>query len=166
MNRIILVVLLAFVLIASQLPAADSAGQFEKMKSLAGEWQGKSPDGKNVTVSYELVSNGSALMERMAGENEPNMITMYHLDGANLMMTHYCSAMNQPRMRAEAGEANAIHFTFIDATNLAKSTDGHMHKLTITFKDENHINHAWTFSQNDQEQTMMFDLERKTMTQK
>ena len=103
--------LFAFTLISSQIQAAENASaQFESLKSLVGEWQGKSVDEKmdrkNVIVTYELVSNGSTIMERLMPENEPNMITMYHLDGDNLMMTHYCAAFNQPRMQAEPSPVN------------------------------------------------------------
>ena len=166
MKRIVLILLATFALMSSQLRAADAAGQFEKMKSLVGEWQGQKADGKPVTITYELVSNGSALMERLVPEGEANMITMYHLDGAHLLMTHYCSAMNQPRMRSEGGADNVISFAFLDATNLAKPTDGHMQKLVVTFKDENHITQAWTFRQGDQEHIMNFELSRKMTTDK
>lgn len=38
-------------------------------------------------------------------------------------------------MRALVREADikSLKFTFVDATNLAKPFDGHMHSLTITF---------------------------------
>jgi hypothetical protein len=53
-------------------------------------------------VSYQLISGGAAIMERIMPPNEPSMVSIYHLDGDKLMMTHYCSAGNQPRMQAEA----------------------------------------------------------------
>ncbi len=31
-----------------------------------------------------------------------NMITMFHMDGDRLLMTHYCGAGNQPRMKLVA----------------------------------------------------------------
>ena len=34
-------------------------------------------------------------------QNE-DMISMFHVDGDRLLMTHYCSAGNQPRMKAAA----------------------------------------------------------------
>ncbi|OGC07126.1 hypothetical protein A2V82_13520 [candidate division KSB1 bacterium RBG_16_48_16] len=75
--------------------------------------------------------------------------------------------MNQPRMRADgANEDNIISFSFVDATNLAKPTDGHRHNLAITFKDKDHITQAWTFRQNGEENTMKFELARKVMTSK
>ena len=149
MKRFCLVMLmLGFVLTITNARAGDGAKEkFEKIKSLAGEWHGKNPSGKPVTVTYEVVSNGSVVMERIQPIDEPDMITMYHLDGDHLMMTHYCSAMNQPRMRAASGggDENVIRFSLLDVTNLAKPTDGHMQKLVITIKDENHLATQWTF---------------------
>src|SRR3989337_104403 len=104
---------------------------FEKMKSLVGEWTGKSRDGKPVTISYALVSSGSALMEKIGMPHESDMVTLYHPDGDSLMMTHYCAAHNQPRMRAGTvlPESRRIVFDFVDATNLASPDAGHMHRL-------------------------------------
>jgi hypothetical protein len=156
--------ILAFVLMMSDVQAGDKAeANFQRLKSLAGEWQGKKPDGKMVGVTYEVVSNGSVVMERMQSDGEPAMITMYHLDGKHLMMTHYCSVMNQPRMRATAdsGDENVIQFSLLDVTNLTKATDGHMKKLAITFTDDNHIVTKWTFVENGKEKEGPFELERK-----
>ena len=103
----ILTVLFAFT-IASQMyavPGDGAADQFEKIKSLAGEWQGtRAMDGKTVNATYELVSNGSTVMETLMPADEPNMVTMYHLNGAKLMMTHYCAVNNQPRMESVSSE--------------------------------------------------------------
>ncbi len=148
-------------MIASTHAGENEKAQFEKLKSLEGEWQGTNPSGKPVKVTYEVVSNGSAVMERMQPENEPIMISMYHLDGKHLMMTHYCSAMNQPRMRAVANNGkNTIRFSIMDVTNLAKPTDGHMQKLVITVKDEDHLTALWTFVENGIEKDGPFDLKR------
>jgi hypothetical protein len=49
------------------------------------------------------------------------MVTVYHQDGQDLRMTHYCSAKNQPRMKASSvsPDGNVVSFEFVDATNLA-----------------------------------------------
>jgi len=128
-------ILLAFAVIAlltssilaqNKSARAPAAVGFEKLKSLVGEWQGTGTQG-STNVTYQLVSNGSALMETLMPPNEPSMVTLYHRDGDKLMMTHYCSFGNQPRMRAEvpAGEIKNLNFTFVDATNMANSSQGH-----------------------------------------
>ncbi|MFQ5751157.1 MAG: hypothetical protein ACE5HI_04105 [bacterium] len=164
---IILTAVCAFTLTTSQIYAGDDAsGRFEKIRSLVGDWQGKRFDGKTVKVSYEVVSNGSAVIERIMPEDEPNMVTMYHLDGDALLMTHYCAANNQPRMKAVGGEESIIKFELKDITNLTNPTDGHMHKLAITFKDHDHISHLWTFKQEGKEQDFGFELARTKMSMK
>ncbi|MCG8603898.1 hypothetical protein MJD09_02735 [bacterium] len=147
----------------------DQAGQkIALLKASTGEWQGTRADGKAVTVTYDLISNGSTVVERIMPEGEPNMMTMYHLDGDRLIMTHYCAAQNQPRMRAESGknDPKSIKFTFFDATNMANETDGHMHSLELSFRDDDKLNHVWTWRENGQENPVGFELKRVRMARK
>jgi hypothetical protein len=146
--------------------AAFAAGQsnsrgFEKMKSLVGEWEGKTSDGQEVKVVYRLVSSGTALMETINAPGDVNMVTMYHPDGERLMMTHYCGANNQPRMVSDGPEGNTLPFSFLDVTNLANPDAGHMHSLKITFDDADHIRQAWTWREKGAEKTEVFHLTRK-----
>jgi hypothetical protein len=98
---------------------------FLLLKTLVGEWQGRAMDknhGLPIRVSYKLTANESTLVETLFPGTPHEMMTMYHLNGPKqLMLTHYCSAGNQPRMRAEpvTGEVQSLRFTFLDATNLA-----------------------------------------------
>jgi hypothetical protein len=96
-----------------------------------------------------LVAGGTCLQEtfRFEGDDNHTMITMYHLDGDNLMLTHYCVANNQPRMRAEniSADLKEIAFTFVDATNLPDPNAGHMYKAVFNFYDDGRFDSAWTF---------------------
>jgi hypothetical protein len=91
-------------------------------------------------------------------EAHPNetMMTMYHLDGDRLMLTHYCMAKNQPRLEmtslAEGGRKAA--FTFRDATNLPSQDKGHMHGVVFEFEDEDHFTSRWSFFKNGREDWM------------
>jgi len=136
---------------------------FEKMKALVGAWQGTSKDGKSVKATYTLVADGSAVMETLEPGTESPMITMYHPDGSRVMMTHYCSAHNQPRMRAEAASADpkALTFNFVDATNLSSPTEGHMERLVVNFVDQSHFTQEWTFKVKDQKQIDVFNFQRQ-----
>ncbi len=51
--------------------------RFEQLKSLAGAWEGTKSHGVTVKLTYEVVSNGSVVMERMQPAGEAEMITMY-----------------------------------------------------------------------------------------
>ncbi len=136
--------------------------EFEKMKSLVGEWRGTSIDKKPAMISYTLVSDNSALMERLTVDGESEMVTMYYPDGDHLMMTHYCSAHNQPRMRSQtvSGEIKSISFDFVDATNLSSPDAGHMEKLLVTFADRDHFTQEWTWTQKGREKAEVINLER------
>ncbi len=146
-----------------EMPESKAAPGLEKLKSLAGDWQGKDSKGGALKVSYQLISNGSSVMETLMPAKEPSMVTIYHLDGDNLMMTHYCSMANQPRMRAAAapGDVKKLDFSFVDATNLASPSDAHMHNLVITFQDKDHISQEWTMAHGDEKMPVVFNLERK-----
>jgi len=55
---------------------ADSAPspQLDKLKSLAGNWEGKSTDGKTIRANYKLVSGGTAVAETLSAEGEPGSL--------------------------------------------------------------------------------------------
>ncbi len=155
----VILVVLAF---SAGMCLAKAPPEFEKMKSLAGQWKGTSADKKQATITYTLVSDNSALMERLAISGESEMVTMYYPDGDHLMMTHYCSAHNQPRMRSEAAspEIKSITFDFVDATNLSSPDAGHMKKLVVTFADKDHFTQEWTWTQKGKEGTEVINFER------
>ena len=137
---------------------------FEKLKTLVGTWESTARDGKHATATYELVSSGTALLERLGGDAHPDMqmVTVYHADGDRLVMTHYCSAGNQPRMRAEpaSGEVEALRFTFLDATNLASPDAGHMHSLVVSFHDPDSFTQEWTWRENGKDRVTVFHWSR------
>lgn len=138
-------------------PATPATKAFDRLKSLAGNWQGKGGE-MECRLTYEVVANGSCVMEtcEMSGHPEGKMITMYHMDGDHLMLTHYCMARNQPRMRATefSGDGKSVTFTFIDGTNLASRDVGHMDKAVVTFTDADNFTSRWTWYANGKEDWM------------
>jgi hypothetical protein len=141
---------------------SNSEECFEKVKSLAGMWQGKDEDGQKATVKYEVTSGGTAVMEELKPGKGPTMITMYHMDGDKLMCTHYCARNNQPRMVASSldDEGKTIKFDFLDATNMTKPDDGHMHDLKLTLDDKDHLTQNWSWHEGDQHSQAIFHFER------
>src|SRR5262245_8346895 len=100
-----------------------------RLAGLAGEWQGSftwsgARTGTGVVkATYLVTANGTAVIENlvMGNDTQPSMTSVYHLDGPDLRMTHFCGAGNQPRLKAsQIDEAKGIvQFAFVDATNLA-----------------------------------------------
>ena len=138
---------------------------FDKLKSLAGEWEGMANEGGKeipTTTSFRLVSDGSALMNLLAPGTPHEMVTMFHMDGSELLATHYCVAHNQPRFRfVSTSDPNVVAFEFKDATNLVSPAVGHMDRVKFTILDANHHVEEWTFLANGQANTRRFDFRRK-----
>jgi hypothetical protein len=142
---------------------APSVG-FDQLKPLVGEWDGQSAGAKAVHASYQLVSGGTALLERLSMGGEAEMVTLYSPDGDRLAVTHYCSAGNQPHMRTEpvSGGVKQFSFGFVSATNLATPTAGHMHHLTVNMQDPTHFAEEWTWMEGTQTHTEVFNFTRKS----
>jgi len=147
-------------------PLTASGAGLEKLKSLAGEWQGTMQEGGKdlaATSSFRVVSDGSAVMNVLGAGTPYEMVTMFHQDNLDLLATHYCGAHNQPRFRmVPSAEANVLNFEFKDATNLSSPDAPHMVGLKITFLNANHHYEDWTFFQKGQKSTSRFDLHRKS----
>jgi hypothetical protein len=115
----------------------------ERLKSLAGTWVAADENGKptdQVVSVIKVTAAGSAVQETLFPGQPQEMVSIYHLDGADLLMTHYCALGNQPRMKADpASPPGQIRFTFAGGTNLDPAKDMHMHEGTLTFVDDDHI---------------------------
>jgi hypothetical protein len=122
--------------------AAPHAG-LERMKKMAGTWVAADKDGKptdQVVSVVKVIGAGSTVHETLFPGQPHEMVSVYHRDGADLVMTHYCSLGNQPRMKADPkSPAGQIHFQFAGGTNLNPAKDKHMHEATLTFIDDDHV---------------------------
>jgi hypothetical protein len=153
----------ATLMLCATLALADSTADktFTVIKGLEGTWVGKGSKGQPVKVSFRTMSGGSAVMSEILGEGRENMVTMFHLDGDRLMMTHYCGAGNQPRMKATlAPDGKSIAFDFLDATNLKSPEMGHMHHVVFTMADADHHTEQWVYLDHGTEHRETFTLER------
>lgn len=113
---------------------ADFGDAFARLKLLEGVWD-EAEYGRQ--VQYHLTGKGSALIEEFVGD--PPMTSVYHMDGEELRLTHYCNAGNQPRMIAAAYAGNALSFDFVDVTNLKAPEAYHTRTLDIDFVDEANV---------------------------
>jgi hypothetical protein len=140
-------VLVAFAATAGADDKATAKAGFERFKKLAGEWvavddQGKATD--QIVSVYKLTAAGSTVHETLFPGTDHEMVTVFHLDGSNFVLTHYCAMGNQPHMKADPNSPpNRIDFKFTGGTNLDPAKDMHMHEGSITFVDDNHIEWKW-----------------------
>ena len=160
--RTLSLILLVATLATSALAQTDAQKAFATIKSMPGSWEGKTPDGRPLQVTFKVVSGGSAVMSEIMGKDSEDMISMFNLDGQNrLLMTHYCSAGNQPRMQASVSpDGKTITFNFVDATNLEAPDAGHMSRMVLTVLDDRHHTEDWTFINHGKEMKEFFDLHR------
>lgn len=132
------------------------------MKSLVGEWEGLTEEEK-VSISYRLVSDGTALMETLVHAGESEMVTIYTADGDRVALTHYCNENNQPRM--QSGPINAspeeLAYAFVGGTNMAGPATPHMHNLVVSFEGEDRFTQKWTWRDKEKEMTTTFHFKRK-----
>lgn len=138
----------------SNLPPA-----FEHLKSLVGTWQGVGPGmGPSSSTTFEVVANGSAIIERLAVSDSP-MINAYHPDGDAVVMTHYCGAGNQPRLRC-VKDGSSLSFTMADITNWKKG-EAKMSAVTLVLVDADHMKQEWTSESDGKTESFTMDFERK-----
>ena len=126
--------------------SADAAAAWQRLKTLVGEWEADGPMGK-MNTTFELIGGGTALVEHERHADMPEMMTVYHLDGKRLLLTHYCMAGNQPRMEAKSYDAatGRLEFRFLDITNLAGPTAAYMRNASFRLIDDKHMSAAWEF---------------------
>ncbi|HWB08589.1 MAG TPA: hypothetical protein VG826_05170 [Pirellulales bacterium] len=164
-------------LVAGLLAVAVSAGaenqtqtsntqRFDALKRLAGDWVEADKEGKptdKLVSSFRVTAAGSAVEETIFPGSDHEMITMYHLDGDDLILTHYCMLGNQPRLKAEPGtDPNRIAFKFVGATNLKSDDDHHMHEATFTFEGNDHFQAEWASNKEGKEcHRVVLNLVRK-----
>jgi hypothetical protein len=162
----------ALALLAAPGAAAEPASAqppspaFDRLRSLAGEWSGTASGsaemkGMVTKASIRVVSGGSAVMITTDPGGAHEMVTLIHRDdGGTLVATHYCAAMNQPRMRAKPGsDPSHITFEFVDGTNLG-AYPARMQRLTILTPDPDRQIQEWTFRDGGKDATDVFELRR------
>lgn len=149
---------------------AGSAAVFERLKGLEGAWSGTATMGDEsfpVETRWRTTGAGGAVEEVLFVGTPHEMVTMYHLDGARLMLTHYCAAQNQPRMTASAAEAAAgggfeAVFAFLDCTNLASPQALHMHDARLSLDAEGVLRSRWTaWNGGKPDHDAVFELRRR-----
>ena len=136
-----------FIAATAQAAGPDHAATYEKLKSLAGTWVGRMEDpleGPPVTVRYEVVSNGKAVIEYQNPGQSFEMVTVYYLANGKLQATHYCGAGNQPAFRLdEKSTPDLALLEFAGGTGFDPDKDGHVHNGDIRFVSANRIEHQW-----------------------
>lgn len=124
-------------------PAPPAKAGLEKMMKLAGTWLLADKDGKpteQIASVIKVTAGGSVVHETLFPGQPQEMVSVYSVDGPDLIMTHYCVLGNQPRMKADPkSPTNQIVWRFVGGTNLDPTKDKHMHEAVLTIIDDDHI---------------------------
>jgi hypothetical protein len=152
-STLVMVLLATLVSARADEKAGTAAAQrFAALKKLAGDWVEAGKDGKpteKIVTSFRVTAAGTALHETVFPGTDHEMITMYHLDGPDLILTHYCTFGNQPRLRAEPdSDGIRIAFKFVSATNMKSTDEQHMDHATLTLVDADHFKAEWVALEN------------------
>lgn len=129
------------VLAMALLPAASMASpdttpriltpseQFESIRSWEGRWE--VAETTALRIVFEATARGSAMVERWETSAGLHSMTIYHMDGEELIATHYCPQGNQPRLESREAASGEVRFAFRDVTDL-DAGEAHAHALWFT----------------------------------
>lgn len=138
--------------------AAEEA--FTRLSALAGMWRNADDADSALRVHFYLTARGTTLVEEWKAGDRPHSLTLYHLAGPTLMVTHYCPQGNQPRLiLAEQEETGAISFAFLDATDLSGGESA-LHDLAIVIVDDDRIVRSETYRQGSESAPTTLNLVR------
>ncbi|HEY6842900.1 MAG TPA: hypothetical protein VI391_01940 [Thermoanaerobaculia bacterium] len=106
--------------------APNAVDAFNRMKTLAGTWNGKMGD-MAFTVTYRVIGGGSTIVETLFPGTPHEMMTVYTLDDGVLDATHYCDSGNQPALRYDAAKSTADTLVFDFVGVRGPTPHGYMH---------------------------------------
>jgi hypothetical protein len=130
----------------------DAQEEFKKLKSLAGTWKGRGPDGA-VRVTFRVTSGGSALLQEMVpegrasdpsnGDDDP--VTMIYVDGNKITLVMYCdTGKNRPRMLGtRSPDGKRLEFAMVDFGG--DRTQGIMDRASFSIVDAAHHVESWDY---------------------
>jgi hypothetical protein len=151
----VLLLLVAGALVAAddQTEAAASPGQvvydahsaFAFLKTMAGSWEGAAREHDHGTAAARRVevrtsAAGSAVIQTLYPGAPQEMVNVFHMDGDELLFTHYCAAQNAPVMKFEKSDVpGEIKFVFNGGTNFDPAVDVHAHEGSFHVRDKDTV---------------------------
>ena len=152
--------------LAGETTDETSTASLESISKLVGDWLKVDEDGKltdEIVTSFRTTASGTAVVETLFPGTDHEMMTVYHQDGKDLVLTHYCAMGNQPRMKADSSSTDRkITFKCTGGSNMASENDAHMHEGRLTWLSEDRMKIEWLkFEEGKHTYTAEFKLARK-----
>ncbi|HEV7508489.1 MAG TPA: hypothetical protein VGS07_26650 [Thermoanaerobaculia bacterium] len=121
---------------------------FHMLKSLAGSWTGTAgTDNAPATVTYRITANGHVVTEVLFAGTDHEMMTLYYIQGSDLLATHYCSMGNRPQFKLDSGKSSLkeLVFNFDGGNGFDPGKDGHVHDAKLDFNGRDKFDASWSF---------------------
>lgn len=125
----------------------DARVAFHLLKGLAGEWTGTAgKDNIPATVTYRIGSHGTVVTEMLFPDTDHEMMTVYFVQGKDLVANHYCAGGNQPHFKLDLAKSTLkeLVFAFDGGTNLDPNKDMHVHDGSIKLVGDGKLEASWS----------------------
>src|SRR5438045_535449 len=107
---------------------------FHMLKSLAGDWTGTAgKDNAPATVTYRISANGHVVTEVLFPDTDHEMMTLYYMQGSDVLATHYCAMGNRPQFKLDTGKSSLkeLVFAFDGGNGFDSGKDNHLPVATL-----------------------------------
>jgi len=127
-------------------PAAPQDPRLDFLGNLAGTWVGTfdSAEMGEQVFEFRLTAGGHAVEEREMLGTPMEMLTVYYLEGTDLVGTHFCMLGNRPTVKAAARiEDDTLSFACDGVPGNAKSHDEeHVHGWTMRLDGDGRLHYS------------------------
>jgi hypothetical protein len=107
-------------------------------------------------MTYEIGSKGSIVTEQFGKE-----LSVFYRDGQSLLMTHFCNAGNQPRLRLrENTRPGVFEFQMFDITNLQSADADHVERVVYRIIDDKTMDLEIVWKNGKSEESEKYTLTR------
>ncbi|HXY08666.1 MAG TPA: hypothetical protein VEI52_12570 [Terriglobales bacterium] len=148
---------LLFLMLTASGAVESSETPFEIFKGFEGKWAIRSGQTTlSIEMTYESGSKGSIVTEQFGKE-----LSVFYRDGQSLLMTHFCNAGNQPRLRLrENTRPGVFEFQMFDITNLQSADADHVEKVIYKIIDDKTIDLEVVWNNGKSEESEKYTLTR------
>jgi hypothetical protein len=132
----------------------DAATAMEYFRSLSGDWVAGTAahehgEGRTTAaataLSFKTKAAGSAVVQTTRQGTPGEMESIFHMDGDELLLTHYCALQNAPVLKfVKTNKPGEIKFAFKGGTNFDPAVDAHFHEGTFYVKDKDTFEQTFT----------------------
>jgi hypothetical protein len=127
-------------------PATAQDPRLEFLKELEGSWVGQFDQdemGKQ-TFEFRVTAGGHAVQEREMIGTPMEMLTVYYLEDADVLGTHFCMLGNRPQVKAAPRIENSTLTFACNGTpgNSTSHDEEHVHGWSMRLDDDGRLHYS------------------------